>query len=207
MTKTSIKICEYLLNISMNSAVGKKKLDDSDDGIMYDSDKDDGCVIVNSEEESSEFLKQCDQLLEKISKNYKDQRDEIRNLMKLHKKELKMYKKKKPSILKEQTGFTKPCPVPEKLAKFLKLDAGKELSRTELTKLLCGEFKKRGLYHKDDRRIIIPDAEVRKMFGLTKDAEKSTDPKDKNGLNFYNLQKYIAQCYKETGGKELVIGK
>ena len=153
---------------------------------------------LNSDSDESEFTKQCEFLLEKITKNYKDQRDEIRNLVKLHKKELKNIKKVKRSRgNKDKTGFTKPTIVPDKLANFVGLAKGSEISRTELTGLLCKEFKKRNLYYKKDRRIIIPDDDVKKIFNLPKDAEKSTNPKDKNGLNFYNLQKYIAECYND----------
>ncbi|QKF94042.1 SWIB/MDM2 domain-containing protein [Fadolivirus algeromassiliense] len=180
----------------------KKKLketivvDNSDDESFSDSDYNDKNKVIQSED-NSEFMKQCDLLLEKITKNYKEQRDDIRNLVKLHKKELKNARKKKAKITKDKTGFTKPTPVPENLANFLGLPKGTEMPRTELTGLLCKEFTKRNLYHKDDRRIIIPDDDVTKLFNLPKSAEKSTDPKDKNGLNFYNLQKHIAKCYNE----------
>lgn len=154
---------------------------------------------VENEEQDSEFVKKCDILLIKITKNYREQRDEIRNLIKLHKHELKnVNKNKKSKKIKDKIGFTKPSIVPDKLAEFLKLEKGTKMSRPELTKLLCIEFKKRNLFYKKDERVIIPDNDVKKLFCLPKDADKSTDPKDKNGLNFYNLQHYVAQCYNES---------
>lgn len=173
-------------------------VDNSDDESISESDNNKEKVMVNSEESESEFTKQCDVILEKLTKNYKEQRDEIRNLIKLHKKELRSIKKQKRTrISKDKTGFTKPGVIPDKLAEFVGLNKGTEMSRTKLTKLICQEFENRNLYHKKDRRIIVPDDEVKTLFNLPKDADKSNDPKDKNGLNFYNLQKYIAECYNE----------
>jgi len=151
-----------------------------------------------SYESESEFIKRCEILLINITKNYREQRDEIRNLMKLHKQELKYnIKNKRTKKNKDNIGFTKATTVPDKLADFVGLEKGVKMSRPELTKLLCNEFKKRNLYYKKDERVIIPDNDVKQLFSLPKDADKSTDPKDKNGLNFYNLQHYVAKCYKE----------
>lgn len=152
----------------------------------------------------SEFIKQSELLLEKITKNYKEQRDDIRNLVKLHKKEIRSIKKnKRTRKTKDKTGFTKPSVVPDKLTEFLGINKGMELSRTELTALLCKEFNQRNLYHKKDRRIIVPDNDVKKLFNLPKDSDKSNNPKDKNGLNFYNLQTYIARCYNEFNANDI----
>lgn len=171
-------------------------VDNSDDEMFSDSENNEKTKVTQSDEET-EFTKKCEELIDKITKNYKEQRDEIRNLVKLHKKEMKTSKKRKVKTTKDKTGFTKPSVVPDKLSTFLGLPKGTVMSRTELTGLLCKEFNKRNLYHKDDRRIIIPDDDVAKLFNLPKTAEKSSDPKDKNGLNFYNLQKYIAKCYND----------
>ena len=161
-------------------------------GSSGDDEKDDKSL------DDSQFIKACEVLLNKITQNYREQRDEIRELMKLHKKELRANKKNnKYKKNKDKSGFTKPTPVPDKLAEFLKLEKGCLMSRPQVTALLYDEFKRRNLYYKKDERVIIPDNDVKKLFNLPKDADKSTDAKDKNGLNFYNLQKYIAQCYND----------
>jgi hypothetical protein len=166
--------------------------------IITDSDDEEILCDEINEQQESEFMKKCEILLNKLTKNYREHRDEIRNLMKLHKQELKKQSnKKKGRKSKDKIGFTKPGIVPNKLVEFLGLEKGTIMSRPEVTKLLCIEFKKRNLYHKKDERIIIPDNDVKKLFCLPKDADKSNDPKDKNGLNFYNLQHYVAQCYNE----------
>jgi len=186
-------------------------VDNSDDeSIMSDiseehnNDKNNKIINLNNgTNETSEFIEQCDILLEKITKNYKEQRDDIKKLIKLHKKEIRSIKKNKRNKLsKDKTGFTKASVVPDKLAEFLRINKGTEMSRTEVTSLLCKEFNSRNLYHKQDRRIIIPDDDVKKLFNLSKDSDKSNNPKDKNGLNFFNLQTHIARCYNEVGSFE-----
>jgi len=170
------------------------------------SDDEQESVINNtiSTNQESDFEKQCELLLNKISINYKEQRDEIRNLMKLHKKEMRNIKgntRKKSS--NNKNGFTKPRCIPDKLAEFVKINKGTEMSRTNLTKLIFQEFQCRGLYHTQDRRIIIPDDDVIKLFNLSKESQKSNNPKDKNGLNIFSIQTYITQLYNEVDNKQV----
>ena len=150
------------------------------------------------------FYKQSELLLERINKDHKEQKNELKNLIKLHKKEMKLMKKnKRVRKNKDKTGFTKPNVVPDKILDFLKLDKGTELSRTDLTGLLCKEFTRRNLHHNKDKRIIRPDNDVKKLFNLSKEADTSNNPKDKNGLNFYNLQTHIAKCYNDFNSNNI----
>lgn len=167
------------------------------------SENDDNTTIQN--DSPMEFEQQCDIILKKLTDNYREQREEIRNLIKLHNKEMKTIAKTKNKRnnqhKKDKSGFTKPSVVPDKLANFVSIKKGTVMSRTELTGLICNEFKKRNLYYEKDKRVILPDDEVKKLFNLPDNADQSTDPKDANGLNFYNLQKYIAECYNEYNDK------
>ena len=173
----------------------KALVDNSEDDLIEDEENTDDNEKSN-DVDTAEFNQKCELLLEKITNNYKEQRDDIKSLMKLHKKEMKNAKKnKRTKNVKTKTGFTKPTIVPNKLADFVGVDHGTEMSRTKLTKLISDEFKKRNLGYEKDKRVIIPDDEVKKLFNLSDDAVKSRDPKDKNGLNFYTLQKHIAHCY------------
>jgi len=170
---------------------------------LENSDDESSC---HSDSDTSEFIKQCDVLLIKINKNYKEQKSEIKNLIKLHKKELKTarrYKKGKQN--RDKTGFTKPTIVPDKLSSLIGLERGTIMSRTELTKLIYHELHKRDLYYKNDKRVLRADNEIRKIFNLPESVNQSVDPKDKNGFNFYNLQKYIARCYLDTDNKSNTV--
>lgn len=159
---------------------------------------------TNQGESSDEFEKQCELLLSRITVNYREQRNEIKNLIKLHKKEVKNIKNNK-NKNKKKTGIMKPGNVPDKLADFVGIAKGTKMSRPDLTNLISSEFERRGLYHKKDRRIIIPDDDVMKLFNLSKEAQKSNDPKDENGLNFFNLQKHIARIYDESNNTTLSL--
>lgn len=158
--------------------------------------------IIEEENNNSQFLKSCDLLLDKITKNYKEQRDDLRQLMKQHRQEMKNVKKgskKKKSTKK--TGFTKPELVPEGLAKLVGLEVGTEMPRTELTKEVYAIFKDRNLFYENDKRVLRADKEIKRVFDLPDNVNDSTDPKDENGLNFYNIQTYIAKCYKNENKK------
>jgi hypothetical protein len=169
---------------------------------------DDDFSELDNNEQLTEFEQMCNELLQKITNNYREQKNDVRNILKQYHKEIKMTKKIKPiKKEKEKTGFTKPATVPDKLAKFVGIEVGTVMPRTELTALICKEFKKRNLYYAHDKRVIIPDNDVIMLFNLPKNAEKSTNPKDPNGLNFYNLQKYIAKCYEDYNKQKNNIKK
>ena len=156
------------------------------------SDKD------STDTNESEFDKKCNAVLEQLANSYKQSRELVRNLMKVHKQEMKLlkkgYKKKKEPI---ETGFTKPETVPLVLAKLVGLPKDSVMPRTELTKKVYKVFKDRNLFYEKDKRVLRVDKELKKIFNLTDDVNKSIDPKDKNGINFYNFQKYIAKCYND----------
>lgn len=146
-------------------------------------------------EGSDEFLESYGLLLEKIKSDYQKNRSDLDKLYKLHLKQVrnadKIRRKKR-----GKTGFTKPAAVPDNLAKFLKIPIGTVLSRTEITKQIYSELRKRKLYYEKDERVLRADEEIKILFNLPESVNTSTNPKDKTGFNFYNLQKYIAVCYK-----------
>ena len=94
----------------------------------------------------------------------------------------------------EPTGFAKPQTVPDKLAKFIGVKPGTELTGPAITSKVWAQMKERNLTFKDDKRVFRTNKEVRDLFGVPESVDKSTDHKDKNGFNFCNLQKYIAKA-------------
>jgi chromatin remodeling complex protein RSC6 len=170
-----------------------KYMDNKTD-LIIDQDDSTGDQSLKNTGKEDPFLLKCEELINKITKNYRSERDEIRELMKLYKKELKNKKNKKKN---KETGFTKPEIVPEELANFIGIEKGTEMPRTELTKRVYKEIKRRGLFYKNDKRVLRADKEIQKMFKLKDNVNKINDPKDKEGFNFFNLQTYIAKCYNE----------
>ena len=94
------------------------------------------------------------------------------------------------------TGFIKPKPVPEKLAKFIGVEVGAELTRPEVTKRVWSQLIDRGLTNENDKRIFKTNTEVSKVFNIPDSVNKSTHHRDKDGFNFCNLQKFIANAMK-----------
>lgn len=92
------------------------------------------------------------------------------------------------------TGFIKTTPVPAKLAKFLDIEEGTELSGPEVTKLVWGALEAKGLQYENDRRVFRTNKEVTDVFGVDKSVNKCTSHKDKKGFNFCNIQKYISNA-------------
>lgn len=94
------------------------------------------------------------------------------------------------------TGFAVAKPVPEKLAKFIGVNPGTELTGPEVTKKVWSQLKEKGLTYEKDKRVFRTNAEVSELFNVPKSVNKSVDHKDKAGFNFCNLQTFIANALK-----------
>jgi hypothetical protein len=143
--------------------------------------------------------KEMEDKIKELNKNHKkEMEDKIKELNKDNKNtwKLKKIEKKKNHI---QTGFARLLPISKKLANFVGVEPGIELSGPAITKLVWVELKNRGLTWKGDekkgirgdQRVLRVDNEVSKIFNIPMSVNKSTDHTNTNGFNFSNLQKYI----------------
>ena len=82
---------------------------------------------------------------------------------------------------KPPSGFAKPGPISDELTKFLSLDKGELIARTEVTKRITKYCQERDLQKKEDKRTIHPDKTLKDLLRLKKGDE----------LTFFNLQKYM----------------
>jgi len=89
------------------------------------------------------------------------------------------------------TGFAKPQKVPSKLAKFIKVEAGSELTGPDITSKVWDQIKDRGLTYEKDKRVFRTNKEVSELFDVPKTVNNSTNHRDEKGFNFCNLQRYI----------------
>lgn len=100
------------------------------------------------------------------------------------------------------TGFGKARGVPTAIITLLGLETGAEMTRPDVTKKLYEYIDSNKLRSEEDKRIIRVNDGLTTAFKLTKDQVKainsSKSEKDANGLNFYNIQKYVAKLYQET---------
>jgi hypothetical protein len=100
------------------------------------------------------------------------------------------------------TGFGKARAVPAAIITLLGLESGAEMTRPDVTKKLYEYIDSNKLRSDEDKRIIRVNDGLTNAFKLTKDQVKSINAskseKDANGLNFYNIQKFVAKLYQET---------
>ena len=111
--------------------------------------------------------------LQKLEKQV--HRDHRANIKKIRGKKRRVADPNNPS------GFNKPGPVSNELRKFLSLKKDDLISRTDVTKSIHTYCKDKGLQDNKDKRILKPDASLRKLLKMGKTDE----------LTFFNLQKYM----------------
>ena len=104
----------------------------------------------------------------------------LRTLKKDTEKAMKM--KRKTNRAKNTTsGFMKPVPISDEMIKFTGWDADAPKSRVDVTKFICNYIKENELQKPEDRRVILPDAKLKKIL----------NHQDGENLTYYSLQKKI----------------
>lgn len=144
--------------------------------------------------DNDEFIKMCDEAMNNIDSYSKIMKNEIKKIKKLHLMEIKKLNKAKKNAHKP-SGILIPKPIPPKLAKFIGKTSNALESRSSVGTLVYKEFIARNLYYENDKRVLRADKTIQELFNVTNDVNKSTSPKDKNGLNLFNLQTFIKKVY------------
>ncbi len=147
-------------------------------------------MVEGVNEEKSDLFKQFDNLMMslntlKMQFNYIS--NEVRSIEKNVKKEMKNLKKaqlkKKSPTNRKPSGFAKPVKISDELRKFIGVEEGVEMARTEVTKELIKYIKKNGL--SNSRKINLDD-KLRELIG---DMEEGVE------LTYFNMQKYMNRHY------------
>jgi hypothetical protein len=99
------------------------------------------------------------------------------------------------------TGFVKALALPKDLAELINVSAGTEMSMPEYTKRFYRMLQEKGLLYDKDGRVLRADKKIMKVFGLDKKVNESTDYRDKEGFNFFTLQKHIARVNKQSASQ------
>lgn len=111
----------------------------------------------------------------------------------IEKKVAKMTKLMEKSTKKRKTnankvsGFEKPTAISDELAKFVGEPIGTMLARTAVSKKIHEYVKSNNLQNPNNRRIITPDAKLKKLLKTTGNEE----------LSYFNLQKYLKVHFKK----------
>ena len=109
----------------------------------------------------------------------------------LHKLQTDVYKllkirplgdEKKPRA-ENNSGFMKPVNISPELANFISVDSSAPITRVAITKKICEYIKEKDLQNPKDRREIVPDASLKRIFSLTE--------MEKEPLTYYSMQKKI----------------
>ena len=111
---------------------------------------------------------------------------QLKDLDKSIKKERKTYaiaaKKSIDSVTKrKKTGLAAPRSVSDELADFMKIDKGSDVARTTVTARIVSYIKENDLEKPDNRRIILPDECLKRLFNCGETDE----------VTYFNMQKYI----------------
>ena len=89
-------------------------------------------------------------------------------------------------------GFAEPFYIDPKLSNFLGSPIGDKFARIDVTKLICNYVKDNNLQNPNNRREIIPDEKLTKLFNLKKDDQ----------LTYFNLPKYMAPLFIKQGSNK-----
>ena len=173
-------------------------LDNSDDEI-FENKKSSPIVIKkkikNTKNDEENFENKMDQIREALRENYIQQKklmNDLKEIMTLHKKEIKMSTKSgNRSNSGKHTGFNKPEPIPLPLKKLLKIDVD-ELPRSQITKLMYQYFTLNKMYNTKTKKEIIPNKKIIEIFGMQKG----------DVINFYNLQTWLKKVYNENTAED-----
>ena len=111
---------------------------------------------------------------------------QLKDLDKSIKKERKTHvvaaKKTTDSVAKrKKTGLAVPRSVSDELADFMKIEKGSDVARTTVTARIVAYIKDNELEKPDNRRIILPDECLKKLFSCA----------DGDEVTYFNMQKFI----------------
>lgn len=88
------------------------------------------------------------------------------------------------------SGFAKPSLLSDDLCKFLGMENGSLIARTDVTRAITKYVKENNLFDAADKRTIVPDAKLSALLN-TKPAVDGTTPK----ITYFNLQSHIKQHF------------
>ena len=97
---------------------------------------------------------------------------------------------------REPSGITKPTEISSELAKFLSMEKGQLIARTEVTKAINKYVKEHALYDEQNKRVFILDKSkegeaLYKLLG-------SPDMKEVGSIGYFNLQRYMSPHFAKS---------
>lgn len=147
-------------------------------------------IITNTVDESSSSItlkNEFDVLLNSLS-SFKSQitalQNRVKGVEKMVRKEMKSLERKiiksKNKGSRKPSGFAVPTQISNELCKFMNVDEGAKLARTEVTQYIISYIKDKKLQDTKNGRKIKPDKALKSLLNV-----KNED------LTYFNLQKYM----------------
>ncbi|KAJ3311726.1 hypothetical protein HDU93_005098 [Gonapodya sp. JEL0774] len=124
----------------------------------------------------------------------------LKQIKKVHRAEVAEGGKKKKKIQKvtsgprSPSGITKKGPISEELCRFLGVEAGTELARTEVTKKIIVYIKENGLQDPGKKQYVVPDVTLSQLL----------DVRTGQLVHFFGLQKYLSKHFLKASTVETV---
>ena len=121
-----------------------------------------------------------------LEKEARQSKYDIKKVIKSVEKKFKS-KKRKVDPNREPSGFAKPALLSDELCKFLKLEKGSKMARTEVTQKVNEYIKTNKLQNQDNKKKISPDKVLTDLLKI----------KDKDDLTYFSMQKYLKDHFPE----------
>jgi chromatin remodeling complex protein RSC6 len=130
--------------------------------------------LVSKVNSFAALVKETQTLLKALSKEYERM-----------KKTVEKTERKRANARTNPNGFAKPAKITDEMHEFLSVPKGTEISRTDVTRRVNAYIKEHNLYNPTNKRIIVPDAKLRKILGVKDDQE----------VTFFNLQRFLSASF------------
>lgn len=143
------------------------------------------------------FEEKLENIRESLRENYAQQKklmNDLRELLSLHKKDIKLVKSNVCTNTGKHSGFNKPESVPDALKKLLGIEE-ESMPRSKVTALLYKYFTENNMYNTKTKKEIIPNQKIKKIFGM----------QDGDTITFYNLQSWLKKIYQQSVVEEIEV--
>jgi len=114
--------------------------------------------------------------------------NKLKNVEKICKKERKKYEKlaaKQNKGNKAPSGFAMPTEISDELCKFMSVDNGTKVARTEVTQFIIKYIEQFDLQNKSNRQLIIPNQPLCALWKIN----------DTEEVTYFNIQKFMNQHF------------
>ena len=173
--------------------------DNNDDNNDNDDDNDD--KNNSSSKDLDLFEKEIDELFSEsqtIITRLRKLKNRIPKLKTMYKK---LHKKIENTGTKKMTGIFKDKKLPDELASLLEIEKGTMMNNVEITSAVIKYLKKEKLYYNKNKQVYRANSKIIKIFNLSLDVNNKTDPRDKDSLSIYTINKLVAQYLKNQENK------